>query len=202
MIPEDQLIAVGGEVLVTPLDEGCQIVGVGHGGVAGVFHQAGHLSAPDLIDLVDAAADHAVAPALAAAGIDQQIDLVADVGVEHFLQVGGTHAAAGFQVGAAHIDHDGNGVLAVAADDRALVTGALGHRTVQFGGVGGQFPAGTNAAAAQIAQKDAGIQGNGAGLTGLTGLGILGCLGLRGEHFAAATAQKGAQSAAAAQQQG
>ena len=136
MVPEDELVAVGRVILAAPLDKAGQRVGIGHGAAARVLHQALQAAVFDLIDLVILVADDIVVPLGAAAGIGQDADVIAQLGVGHLHQVAGRHGAAGLQVRAAHIDHDGDIVLIVAVDRRALGPGAGGHRGVHTAAVG------------------------------------------------------------------
>ena len=46
--------------------------------------------------------------------VDDQIDPVGKVSIQHLLQVGSSHGAAGFQIGAAEVEHDGHFVLTAA----------------------------------------------------------------------------------------
>ena len=135
VVPEDQLIPVGGIAQRAPLDKARKGIRIGHGGVAHVGREALEAAALHLIDLVSVGGNHRVVPPGAAAGIDDDADVVRELRLRHLHQVLRGHAAAGFQVGAAHIDHDGNLVVAVAADDGPLVAGALGDRIVHRRGV-------------------------------------------------------------------
>ena len=159
VIPEDQSLSVGGIILGAPADEGGQGLRLGHGLAAQLLFQTQHAVVLDLPDLIGLAADHIVLPLVAAAGVDDQIDLVADGGIQHFLQVCGGHAAAGFQIGAAHIDHDGHFVFAITQNAGVLVAGIGDHGGIQRAGVVGTAPAGGDAAAAQVAQNAAQIYG-------------------------------------------
>ena len=136
VIPEDQLVAVGGIVLIAPLDEGGERRGAGHADVARVGHQAVELAVFDLVDLVDAVGHDLVVPAGAAAGVDDHVHIVGELGLGHLDDVLGAHRAAGLQIRAAHVDHDGNGVLPLPLDDGALGAGAGGHAAVHRAGVG------------------------------------------------------------------
>ena len=131
MVPEDQLVAVGGEILLAKLDEGGKCGRVRHRASACIVHQLQKAALLDLIDLVFAAADDIVVPAAASAGVDDQIHVVGNFGGSHFLQVGSRHFAAGLKVGAAQVDHDRHDIFAVSNDLRALFTGPGNHFTVQ-----------------------------------------------------------------------
>ena len=122
MIPQDQFIAVSRKFLRAILNIACQIVGIGHGACAGVFNQALHAAAHDLIDLIDSAADDIIAPALAASRIDKEIYLASEISRDHFLQVRSSHAASGLQISAAEVNHDRDGIFAVALDLRKLLS--------------------------------------------------------------------------------
>ena len=126
MIPEDEDVPVGREVGGAVLDEGGQVVRVRHVGGAEVVHQAAQAPGLDLIDLVHGAGDDVVLPGPAAAGLHDHVHLIGDGGLDHFAQVAGAHAVLGFQVRAAHVDHDGDGVLAV-ADGRDPLGPGLPH---------------------------------------------------------------------------
>ena len=123
MVPEDQFIAVCGEVLFAELDKGDKGIGIRHGAGARIVHQLQKTSLLDLIDLVFAAADNVVVPAAAASGIDDQVDIVGNLGGSHFLQIRCRHLAAGLEVRAAQIDHDGHDIFAVADDLRTFLAG-------------------------------------------------------------------------------
>ena len=147
--------------------------------------QADQLAVPDLPDLVDSAAHRAVFPALTAAGVDQKVDVVPESGPQHLLEVGGAHSSPGLQVGAAHVDHDGDGVFTVSKQLGVLISGAGGHGGVQTAGVGLELPAGGGAASVEAAQEGgpAGalpvleLLGSGGGLSAAGGgLGLLAAL--------------------------
>ena len=132
MIPEDELIAVRGVVLGTPLNIAREVIRIGHRSISGVLDKT--LDAPvyDLIDLIYLAADDIVAPAAAAAGIDQQIDLLAKVCRGHLLKVAGAHSAAGLQIRAAQVDHDGDIIRAVSLDRGELLSRSRRNSGVDF----------------------------------------------------------------------
>ena len=136
VIPEDQLIAVCREFLCAVLDKLAQRRRVGHGLVAHVLFQQQHLLVLDLIDLVVGAVDAVDLPLLAAAGIDDHIDVIRIGRGEDLLQVGGSHAALGFQVRTAHIDHDGDGIGLVAENLGVFIARTGRHRRI--GGIGGR----------------------------------------------------------------
>ena len=156
--------------------------------------QADQLAVLDLPELVDGAAHRAVFPALATAGVDQEVDVVPEFGPQHLLEVGGAHPGPGLQVGAAHVDHDGDGVLAVSKQLGVFIPGAGGHSGVQTAGVGLELPAGGGAAGVEAAQEGGpagalpalGLLGSGGGLSAAGGgLGLLAAL--EGEQSAPAT---------------
>ena len=122
MIPQDQFIAVSRKFLRAILNIACQIVGIGHGACAGVFNQALHAAAHDLIDLIDSAADDIIAPALAASRIDKEIYLASEISRDHFLQVRSSHSAPGLKIRAAEVNHDRDGIFSVAFDLRKLLS--------------------------------------------------------------------------------
>ena len=121
MIPEDEEVAVCGVVLAAVLDEFGEVRGIGHGGRAKVVLQPLQSTGADAVDLVDGVGHDVVLPGLAAAGQDDEVDLVGETGLGHLAQVGGRHAVFGLQIRAAHVDHDGDGVLAAAERRDALV---------------------------------------------------------------------------------
>ena len=114
VIPEDQGIPVGGELVGTPTDEGGEGVGIRHGYAAQILFQTHHPLTGHLPDLIGLAAENVVLPLLAAAGVDDQVYILDDFRIQHFLQVPGSHLAAGFQVGAAEVEHQGHFVPAAA----------------------------------------------------------------------------------------
>ena len=63
----------------------------------------------------------------AAAGLHDHVHLVGDGGLHHFTEVAGAHAVLGLQIRAAHVDHDGDGVLSVAQGDDPLASGLAHH---------------------------------------------------------------------------
>ena len=79
------------------------------------------ITASDLVDLVYTAGHYIIAPALATAGIDDQVHILTDICCQHLLQIGSAHAGAGLQVCATHIYHDGNFITAIALDLSILV---------------------------------------------------------------------------------
>ena len=206
VVPEDQLIAVGRKVLRTIGDEARERVRVGHGNAAGVGIQHLQVAADHLVDLVGARADHVVVPARAAAGVDDEIHLVADVGAGHLQQVLGGHAALGLQVGAAHVDHDRDLVPASAPDRRELLPRAGGHRAAQVLDIGRLGPVGLGGGGADALQQllgDAGERGGlldrGGGLR--RGRNADDLRALAAGHFKARAAEETAESPAAAEEQ-
>ena len=94
MVPKDQFIPVRREILGAVFDKAGQRGGIRHGGGTCVLHQSAQLAAVlDLVDLVYAAADHIVFPLGRAAGIDDQVHIVAQGRFCHFHQVCCTHPA-------------------------------------------------------------------------------------------------------------
>ncbi len=123
MVPEDQLVAVRREILGGPFNKGRKCCGIGHDLRTVVLYKALQLAVPDAVDLVGCTADDVVLPSGAAAGVHQQIDVVRDRCFGHFHQIGGGHRTAGFQIGAAHVDHQGDGIFAAAQDLGVLCAG-------------------------------------------------------------------------------
>ncbi len=190
VIPEDQFIAAGREASGAPLDVPGQVVRVCHGGAAQIPLQAHHLAILDLPNLVDGTADGGIFPGLAAAGIDQQVDAVPKLGRQHLLEIIGPHAAAGFQIRTAQIEHDGDGILAVSQQAGVFFPGAGGHRGIQPACVSRTLPAGGDTAASQAAQYLGPIDTPRALLAGGDGGSLPSCL----------AAQQGGQPSSAAQQ--
>ena len=160
VIPEDQLVAVGGEVLGAVRDKVRERVRVGHRAGARVVLEHLQVAGDDLVDLVAARADDVVVPARAAARVDDQVHLVADRGARHLQQVLGGHAAAGLEVGAAHVDHDRHDVLVPAADRREFFARAVGDGLAERrGGVLGFLPVGLLGRAEDTLQNGAAQRG-------------------------------------------
>ena len=136
VVPENQLIAVSGKVLGAVLDKGGQGRRIRHGLGAHVALEALETAGLDLIDLVAVGCDDGVVPAGAAAGIDDDADIVRKARFGHLDKVPGRHAAAGLEIRAAHIDHDGDPVLPAAENGSALIAGFRRDRGVDGGGVG------------------------------------------------------------------
>ena len=156
MIPEDQSLPVGGVVCGAVLDKACQGRGLHHRVLAVVADEAGQTAVFDLVNLVDGVGDPVDLPLLAAAGIDDDVDVAAKLGLCHLLQVVGCHAGLGFQIRAAHIDHDRKGIAAVAVDLGVLFPSPAGDGLIELAGVGGSGPAGGDGAAAGEAAEQAG----------------------------------------------
>ena len=137
VIPQDQFIAVRGEVLRTILDIARQIVRTCHGRRSRIFLKALDAAVHHLIDLVDLIADDTVAPVAAASRKYQQIDIASELGRSHLLQVGSTHSASGLQIRSAQVDHDRNGILAIPLDLRVFFSGSGRDIAVQvcMGGI-------------------------------------------------------------------
>ena len=135
VIPEDQLIAVCREIRLAELDEPGQSLGIRHDAVPVVVHQTLQSSGGEPVNLVPSLADKVISPGLAAAGIDNNIDIVTQRGILHLLQIIGGHAAAGFQIRTAHIDHDGDGILVITLDLCKFVPGTRCHALIQRTGV-------------------------------------------------------------------
>ena len=166
MVPEDQRLPVGGVVLGAVLDEARQRGGLHQRLLAVVRDQLRQRAVFDLVDLVHAVGDAVDLPLLAAAGVDDDVHVGAERGLGHLLQVVGRHAGLRLQVGAAHVDHDREFVLAAAEDLRALGAGAGGHGAVQLARVGRAGPAGGDGAAAGEAAQQAGEVQPGGGRRG------------------------------------
>ena len=132
VIPEDQAHPVRLEILLAEFDKGSQRGRIRHAGIPRVIHQAGQAAVLDLIDLVDAAADHVVLPSAGAAGENDQVHLVADLRVQHFLQVAGRHAVLAFQVRAAHIHEDRHRILVASFDHGIFVPRSARNCRVSF----------------------------------------------------------------------
>ena len=130
MVPQDQGITVGFEILRAVLYEGCQGRLIGHSPCSGILLQADHLAVFHLPDLIDLRGNEIVTPVRAAAGIHDYAYRVAELRRKHFLQILRTHGAPAFQVSTAHIDHQGKGVFVVAFDSRIFGTTAGCHAPV------------------------------------------------------------------------
>ena len=141
MIPEDQFVPVGGEVLFAVLDERSQCIGIRHRLGSQIFLQKKQPAFFYLIDLISTAADHIVVPAAASAGINDQVDIVRDFGGDHLLEVGSRHLAPGFQVGAAQIDHDRHDIFAASLDHSAFFPGFGSHLGIGIAPAVGSSPA-------------------------------------------------------------
>ena len=199
VIPENQGHPVGGEVLGAVADEVGEGVRIRHGLAAHAVVQ--HPQAPvlQLPDLVGAAGKDVVLPLLAAAGVDDQVDVVGKVSVQHLLQVGGSHGAAGFQVGAAEVEHDGHFILTAAQNFRVLLPGTGGNGGIQLAGLTCVGPAGGHGAAPKAAQQGFQVKGRCLLLPGLVGI-LLGLIGrLVGLVALTGIAHQGCQATAAAQ---
>ena len=94
MIPHDQLITVGFKILFAEFDEADQRVRVNHGTGAGVVDQTADLAvADDLINLIDLIGNDIGVPLCATARIDDDIDVIGDLGLGHFLQIINSHCS-------------------------------------------------------------------------------------------------------------
>ena len=127
MIPEDQDVPIRREILLAVLDEGRQVVRVRHVALAEVAFEPPKAPGLDLVDLVHGAGNDVVLPGPAAAGLHDHVHLVGDGGLHHLAEVAGAHAVLTFKVRATHVDHDGDGVLAVALGDDPLGPGLPHH---------------------------------------------------------------------------
>ena len=135
MIPEDQFIPVGGEVFGTPFDKARQGFRIGHDPVAVILYKTLHTAVFGLVDLVYAGAYDAVFPALAAAGVDQDVYVSGDGRSRDLGQVRRAHAVSGFQIRSAHVDHDGDDILAVSFDLRQLLAGLCIDGGIKVSGI-------------------------------------------------------------------
>ena len=154
VVPENESVPAGGEFSGAVGDEAAENLRVRHGDAPQVLFQTVQLSVFDLPDLICAAADLVAVPAGTAAGIDQQTDFVrSELSRQHLLQIGSSHTAAGLQVRAAHIDHDGNGILSAAPQLGPLGPGGGVHLGVQPPGVGLSPPAAGYAPPSQTAHQ-------------------------------------------------
>ena len=137
VVPEDQAHAVGREVVPAVFDKGCKRRRIRHARGPEILLKPCQASVLDLVNLVDPAVDHVVFPFPGPACKDDQVDFIAQLGIQHFLQVGGCHAVLALQVGAAHIDQDCHRVLVSAPDGRIFLAcpcsnGQIGVRGVVF----------------------------------------------------------------------
>ena len=86
VIPQDEFVTVGFEVLFTEFDETDQSVRIDHRTGTGIVDQAADLAvADDLVDLIDPVGDDIGVPPGGTAGIDDEVDVVGDPGGCHLL---------------------------------------------------------------------------------------------------------------------
>ena len=76
-----------------------------------------------IADVESHSADDVVPPLPAAACEHDQVNLLRYIGVQHLLQIIGSHSAVGLKVRTAHVYHDGYCVFAVAQHFHELVSG-------------------------------------------------------------------------------
>ena len=68
--------------------------------------------------------------------------------IQHFLQICGSHLAAGFQICAAEVDQNGHLIPATSKDFGVFLPGTLGDGGIQNTGVAAAVPSGGHGAAA------------------------------------------------------
>ena len=124
VIPEDQHVAVGREILRAVLDKGSKGPVIRHRLAAVFFYQWAQSAIHHLVYLIIDGGHHLVLPFSAAAGVDDQVDIVPEIRLRHLHQVAGRHAAPGLQIRAAHIDHDGHNIFSIALQLREPRPGA------------------------------------------------------------------------------
>ena len=163
VVPEDEHIAVRGEVLIAVADEVRERRGLRHGDAARVLHKALEAVAVralrKLVYLVHGVGHYAVAPVGAAAGIDHDVHVAAQRGLRHLAEIGGGHAAPRLKVGAAHIDHHRGRVRPVPEDCRVARTRRGVDRGVEPARIWRQLPAVGDAAAVERAVEAVGEGG-------------------------------------------
>ena len=137
MIPENKPIARSRIIGFAPLDVRAQCGGVNHGLLAVIADKTPHTVRCDLIYLIYIVINDVIVPTLAAAGIDKQIDLVAESRGGHFLKVVRRHAASGLEISTAHIDHQSYCVFSAAEEFRILFTGTGRDRRIESLGCSG-----------------------------------------------------------------
>ena len=135
MIPEDQLIAVRREILRAIANKFGKRRRLGHRLVAHVRFQTLQLTVFHAVDLVDLTADTLRFPACASAGIHDDIHVVAVARSCNLGEVGRCHAASGFEVRTAEIDHHCDLILIIAEDFCALIAGTGCNRIVNRSGI-------------------------------------------------------------------
>ena len=149
VIPQDQHVPVGRIVLRTEADKLRQGGRCDHGLVAHIVVEQAELTAVfNLVDLVGVALHQIVLPLGTAAGVDNNIDVISDGGIRHFLQVLGRHGVIGLKVSAAHEHHNGHGVISVPLDGGELGPCPVRHSVILYTGVVAAAPCGRGIAAA------------------------------------------------------
>ena len=124
VIPEIKDVAVCRECFCTILNELRKSCRISHCLVAHISNKRLKPAILDAVNLVDAVADTACAPLLASAGIDDDIDVITVSCGSHLTEVRGCHAALGFKVCTAEIDHHRDGILIVAENLGVFLTRA------------------------------------------------------------------------------
>ena len=136
MIPQDQHVAVRGIVLCTETDKLGERGRGDHRLVADVVVEQTELTAVfNFINLVGSAADKIVLPLGTAAGVDNDVYIVSDLSICHFLKILRRHGVIRLQVGAAHEHHDGNRIGTVAFDSGKFRPCSVRHGVVLRAGV-------------------------------------------------------------------
>ena len=135
MIPHDQKIAVCRIILCAVLDKVSQSIGTDHALSAEILLKSLKTAAGDAVTLVCGIGDNGVVPLFGSSGLYDDIDLViVQTGMEHFVQIRGSHSVIAFQIGAAKVNHDGHFVLAVSEHFCIALTGTVRDRCGDFSG--------------------------------------------------------------------
>ena len=142
MIPEDQHIAVCRIIGRAKLNKLRQSGRRYHRLVADVVVQDPELSAGfDLVNLIRFIAHQIVFPLSTAAGIDNDIDIVGNGRIGDLLKILRCHGIVGFQIGAAHVEHDRHRIVSVAKQRCELAARTADNRGIQATGIGIARPA-------------------------------------------------------------
>ena len=141
MIPKDQLKTIRRIFLCSVVDKLGQGSRIRHRLASEVVLKTVQAALHDLVDLVDGVAREIVLPLFAAAGIDQDVDLIVKRSSCHLLDIGGAHAVLGLKVSAAHIDQYRSRIAAVSLKLCELGSGIPGNGGIQLAVIVGQTAA-------------------------------------------------------------
>ena len=141
VIPQDQHVAVRGIVLCTETDKLRECGRCDHRLVTDVVVEQTELTAVfNFINLVGSAADKIILPLGTAAGIDNDVYIVSDLGICHFLKILRCHGVIGLQVSTTHEHHDGDRIGTVAFDGSKFWSCTVRHGVVLRAGVAAATP--------------------------------------------------------------